>query len=107
MIGQGVKDSDCGFTVDFAEDRLELAVQSRRVCALTFPRKLNEPNVTGEPGASVQGGGRTPGEAGMHPRTMPFRPSQHDLQDRGRRFPPNYLHDSWQDYLYWDTELDP
>jgi len=24
-----------------------------------------------------------------------------------RLFPPNYLHDSWLDYLYWDTELDP
>ncbi len=22
-------------------------------------------------------------------------------------FPPNYLHESWMDYLYWDTELDP
>ncbi|NNH31028.1 HNH endonuclease, partial [Rhizobium sp. SEMIA 4085] len=21
--------------------------------------------------------------------------------------PPNYLHDSWLDYLYWDTELQP
>ncbi len=21
--------------------------------------------------------------------------------------PPNYLHESWLDYLYWDTELDP
>ncbi|MEC8550575.1 MAG: HNH endonuclease, partial [Pseudomonadota bacterium] len=20
-------------------------------------------------------------------------------------FPPNYLHESWRDYLYWDTEL--
>jgi hypothetical protein len=25
----------------------------------------------------------------------------------GRLFPPNYPHDSWLDYLYWDTELDP
>ncbi|MEC7209446.1 MAG: HNH endonuclease, partial [Pseudomonadota bacterium] len=25
----------------------------------------------------------------------------------GRRFPPNYCHESWQDYLYWDTELEP
>ncbi|MEM9123742.1 MAG: HNH endonuclease, partial [Pseudomonadota bacterium] len=25
----------------------------------------------------------------------------------GRKFPPNYLHESWLDYLYWDTELDP
>ncbi|MDB5484379.1 MAG: endonuclease, partial [Tardiphaga sp.] len=25
----------------------------------------------------------------------------------GRAFPPNYLHQSWLDYLYWDTELEP
>ncbi|MCQ1797739.1 HNH endonuclease, partial [Neorhizobium galegae] len=25
----------------------------------------------------------------------------------GRLFPPNYLHESWMDYLYWDTELQP
>ena len=25
----------------------------------------------------------------------------------GRPFPPNYLHESWLDYLYWDTELEP
>jgi hypothetical protein len=25
----------------------------------------------------------------------------------GRLFPPNDLHDSWLDYLDWDTELDP
>jgi hypothetical protein len=24
----------------------------------------------------------------------------------GRLFPPDYLRDSWLDYLYWDTELD-
>jgi len=28
------------------------------------------------------------------------------LQDYGRSFPPNFLHQSWGDYLYWDTELD-
>ena len=28
------------------------------------------------------------------------------LQNNGRNFPPNYLHDSWRDYLYWDTELE-
>ncbi|PJN92607.1 HNH endonuclease, partial [Amaricoccus sp. HAR-UPW-R2A-40] len=22
------------------------------------------------------------------------------------KFPPNHLHDSWMDYLYWDAELD-
>ena len=25
----------------------------------------------------------------------------------GGLFPPNYLHESWLDYLYWDTELEP
>ncbi len=34
------------------------------------------------------------------------RSVQH-LHRNGRLFPPNYLHDSWLDYLYWDTELDP
>jgi hypothetical protein len=29
------------------------------------------------------------------------------LHRNGRRFPPNYLHESWLDYLYWDTELQP
>ncbi|MEM8741611.1 MAG: HNH endonuclease, partial [Pseudomonadota bacterium] len=22
------------------------------------------------------------------------------------KFPPNYLHESWMDYLYWDAELE-
>jgi hypothetical protein len=30
----------------------------------------------------------------------------HELQDRGRRFPPGHLHESWLDYLYWDIELE-
>jgi hypothetical protein len=28
------------------------------------------------------------------------------LQDNGRAFPPNYLHQSWRDFLYWDSELE-
>ena len=24
----------------------------------------------------------------------------------GRLFPPNYLHESWMDFLYWDSELE-
>ena len=33
------------------------------------------------------------------------QPSTWELQDNGRAFPPNYLHASWRDYLYWDSEL--
>ena len=34
-------------------------------------------------------------------------PSVAALHNNGRLFPPNYLHQSWLDYLYWDTELEP
>ncbi len=46
-------------------------------------------------------------ESGMHPAHLPWRPTVHELHDAGRHFPPNFLHDSWMDYLYWDTELEP
>jgi 5-methylcytosine-specific restriction endonuclease McrA len=45
--------------------------------------------------------------AKMWPSQTPYRPTVHQLHANGRHFPPNYLHDSWQDYLYWDTELEP
>jgi len=35
------------------------------------------------------------------------QPTTYMLQENGRAFLPNYLHESWRDYLYWDTELDP
>jgi 5-methylcytosine-specific restriction endonuclease McrA len=45
-------------------------------------------------------------EAGMHILKKPVQPSNHYLQDVGRAFPPNYLHESWRDFLYWDSELE-
>ena len=51
-------------------------------------------------------GGRTPHEAHMHPRRHPRRPTMYELQEHGRRFPPNHLHQSWLDFLYWDVELE-
>ena len=36
---------------------------------------------------------------------QPSRPTSIQLQNNGRNFPPNFLHESWRDYLYWDTEL--
>lgn len=56
---------------------------------------------------NLRKGGRSPKQAHMFPRQNPFRPTAFDLQQRGRRFPPNYLHESWRDYLYWDSELEP
>jgi 5-methylcytosine-specific restriction endonuclease McrA len=56
---------------------------------------------------NLRKGSLTLREAGMRPAHMPFEPSVHDLHRNGRLFPPNYLHESWLDYLYWDTELEP
>jgi len=56
---------------------------------------------------NLRKGGRMPKEAGMIPQIKPFQPNMHQLQAQGRRFPPNHLHESWLDYLYWDVELEP
>jgi 5-methylcytosine-specific restriction endonuclease McrA len=45
-------------------------------------------------------------EVGMIPRQYPYRPTVYELHRNGRLFPPNYLHESWLDYLYWDVELE-
>ncbi|MCB1591484.1 MAG: HNH endonuclease [Alphaproteobacteria bacterium] len=50
-------------------------------------------------------GNSLPSEVDMYPITDPRRPSVFELHDHGRRFPPNFLHESWGDFLYWDTEL--
>jgi len=56
---------------------------------------------------NLKKGGRMAKESGLTPRRPPEQPSVWELQDNGRAFPPNFLHDSWRDFLYWDTELDP
>ena len=50
---------------------------------------------------------KLPAQCGMHPSQRPYRPTVYELHANGRKFPPNYLHESWLDYLYWDTELEP
>jgi 5-methylcytosine-specific restriction endonuclease McrA len=45
-------------------------------------------------------------ECGMVPRRKAQEPTNFLLQENGRRFPPNYLHESWSDFLYWDSELE-
>ena len=50
-------------------------------------------------------GNYMPDEIGMFPLHEPVQPSIYKLQDLGRKFPPSFLHESWMDFLYWDTEL--
>jgi len=45
-------------------------------------------------------------QARMRLGRRPYRPDAGELQNKGRKFPPNYLHQSWMDFLYWDAELD-
>ena len=47
-----------------------------------------------------------PRDVGMFPRLPPRQPSTWELQENGRAFPPNHLHESWRDFLYWDSELE-
>ena len=56
---------------------------------------------------NIKKGGRSPKQANMFPAREPARPTMFELNERGRAFPPHYLHESWQDFLYWDSELEP
>ena len=62
--------------------------------------------VTACQSCNLEKGSRLPGESGMFPRTRPVQPSTFQLQENGRAFPPNFLHESWNDFLYWDSELE-
>lgn len=63
--------------------------------------------VTACSGCNLKKGGRLVSECGMRPALDPYVPTVSLLQQNGRGFPPNYLHESWGDFLYWDTELEP
>jgi 5-methylcytosine-specific restriction endonuclease McrA len=51
-------------------------------------------------------GNRMPEKCHMHPVVRPRQPTTYELQENGRAFPPNFLHESWRDYLYWDSVLE-
>ena len=56
---------------------------------------------------NVQKGGKLYKDCDLILSQKPFRPTVDDLHKNGRNFPPNFLHESWMDYLYWDIELEP
>jgi 5-methylcytosine-specific restriction endonuclease McrA len=63
--------------------------------------------VTACSGCNLLKGNRIPSESGLYPRMLPTQPTTHVLRENGRAFPPNFLHKSWRDFLYWDSELEP
>ena len=55
---------------------------------------------------NLRKGSRMLRRSGMHLRKPPIEPEAEKLRNLGRKFPPNYLHESWMDFLYWDAELE-
>ncbi|MGB0498044.1 MAG: HNH endonuclease [Rubricella sp.] len=55
---------------------------------------------------NLRKGSKTLRQAGMSLRRPVMEPSSEHLRNIGRKFPPNHLHESWMDFLYWDAELD-
>lgn len=45
-------------------------------------------------------------QSGLSLRKPPRQPGAEELRNMGRKFPPNHLHESWMDFLYWDAELE-
>lgn len=41
----------------------------------------------------------------LRPLRWPKEPTPGDLLAAKRAFPPNFLHETWVDYLYWDSNL--
>ena len=52
-------------------------------------------------------GSRLPSECNMRPLHVPRMPTMYELQEHGRGYPPNILHESWRDFQDWDSELEP
>ncbi|MCY4336486.1 MAG: HNH endonuclease [Litoreibacter sp.] len=50
-------------------------------------------------------GSKTLKNSGLKLRKPPYKPEAEALRNMGRKFPPNHLHESWIDFLYWDAEL--
>ncbi len=55
---------------------------------------------------NLRKGSRSLRNSGLSLRKPPRQPSAEEMRNLGRRFPPNYLHESWLDFLYWDQELE-
>ena len=55
---------------------------------------------------NLRKGASSPGRAGLTLRRRPYRPGAGELRNKGRKFPPAHLHETWLDFLYWEAELE-
>jgi len=55
---------------------------------------------------NLRKGSKSLRQAKMALQKPPRAPGAEQLRNLGRKFPPNHLHESWLDFLYWDAELE-
>ena len=55
---------------------------------------------------NLKKGAKTLAQVGFKLDKIPRKPDPEELKNLGRKFPPNFLHKSWLDFLYWDAELE-
>ncbi|WP_193141719.1 MULTISPECIES: HNH endonuclease [unclassified Meridianimarinicoccus] len=55
---------------------------------------------------NLRKGSKTLKQVGFSLRKPVRAPTAMELRNLGRKFPPNHLHHTWMDFLYWDAELD-
>lgn len=55
---------------------------------------------------NLKKGAKSLRQSNLSLRRPPRAPEAEQLRNLGRKFPPNYLHESWMDFLYWDAELE-
>lgn len=55
---------------------------------------------------NLRKGSKSLRRSGLALRRAPRAPAAEQLRNMGRKFPPNYMHESWSDFLYWDAELE-
>ena len=55
---------------------------------------------------NLRKGSKSLRESGLQLAKPPRRPQAEQLRNIGRKFPPNLMHESWIDFLYWDAELE-
>ena len=55
---------------------------------------------------NLRKGSKSLRQIGFQLQRTPRAPDAGALHNVGRKFPPDHLHKSWLDFLYWDAELD-
>lgn len=45
-------------------------------------------------------------KSGLYLLREPYEPKPYEMLNKGKKYPPKFLHESWADFLYWDSEIE-